>query len=250
MKSFTTYLFVFILIINISCRWRDNNYIIDNDSDSLLLMNQFDSNLIENNYFLYMEYLSDAKWLYNKMCADTVETNLDYINKLKLTYGELELKINYDSRIDSTKDEITLCFDWNYNSKALNFFILKRQDCSWGLSFKLTNSKIDDSISNSIRHHIKNEKFPVQIKKIGKDYFKIEKYVHDTYKIEPNMDLYTIHNIRILEINFNFNRNYLHTNIEKLNPWLRLEAMKRGYLPMDYFYVIQEQIPWLENVEK
>ena len=39
-------------------------------------------------------------------------------------------------------------------------------------------------------------------------------------------------------------------NQSKLHPWFRLEAMKRGYLPMDYFYVIQEKIPWLEKVEK
>jgi len=42
---------------------------------------------------------------------------------------------------------------------------------------------------------------------------------------------------------------YLSNYSAKLNPWLRLQAMKRGYLPMDYFYLIQEKIPWLQKVE-
>jgi len=45
-------------------------------------------------------------------------------------------------------------------------------------------------------------------------------------------------------------REYILNNQSKLHPSFRLEAMKRGYLPMDYFYVIQEKIPWLEKVEK
>lgn len=70
--------------------------------------------------------------------------------------------------------------------------------------------------------------------------------------------LYTQNDARSNEIctlktipqNFSEMFEFIINNSSKLHPWFRLEAMKRGYLPMDYFYVIQEQIPWLEKVEK
>ena len=43
-------------------------------------------------------------------------------------------------------------------------------------------------------------------------------------------------------------KDYLSNYAAKIHRWFRLAAMKRGYLPMDFFYLVQERIPWLEKV--
>lgn len=53
--------------------------------------------------------------------------------------------------------------------------------------------------------------------------------------------------LRTLPVFFSEMFEFLINNSEKLNPWFRLEAMRRGYLRKDYFYFAQEIIPWLER---